>query len=344
MIRSDVAGLAAVDLDAFSAVHGAAWARLDELAKHRRRLSGTESDELVRLYQEVATHLSAVRSVAPDPAVVSRLSDILGRARAAIAGPREPSWSDVKAFLVLSLPAALYRIRWWTVGVLVGTVALAVVVGFHASQNPEVLLANIGTEGDQRQLAEAAFENYYSEHPNASFTAQVWTNNAWVAARAVAFGITGLGTVMVLMGNAVHVGLVGATMAKFGHLDVFFQLILPHGLLELTAIFVAGAAGLKIFWTIVDPGGRPRGRALAEEGRSLFTVALGLVLVLGVSGVIEGFVTPSSLPWPVKIAIGVVALAGFWAYVLVTGRRAVRAGETGDIEERDRGDVVPLAA
>lgn len=333
-----------MDLDAFSAVHGATWARLDELSRHRRRLSGAESDELVRLYQEVATHLSAVRSVAPDPAVVSRLSDILGRARAAVAGPREPSWSDVKAFLVLRLPAALYRIRWWTVAVLLAFVAVAVVTGAHASQNPDVLLANVGTEGEQRHVAEAAFENYYSEHPNTSFTAQVWTNNAWVAALAVSLGITGLGTVMVLMQNAVHVGVIGATMAKFGYLDLFFQLILPHGLLELTAIFVAGAAGLKIFWTVVDPGGRPRGRALAEEGRALFTVALGLVLVLGVSGVIEGFVTPSTLPWPVKIAIGALALAGFWFYALVLGRRAVRAGETGDLDDRDRGDVVPLAA
>lgn len=333
-----------MDLDAFSAVHGATWARLDELARARRRLTGAESDELVRLYQQVATHLSTVRSVAPDPAVVSLLSDLLGRARAAIAGAREPSWSDAKAFLVLSLPAALYRIRWWTIGVLLATVALAVVAGYNASQNPDVLATYMGPEGTQRQYAEVAFENYYSEHPHVSFAAGVWTNNAWVAALCVVFGITGIGTVIVLVQNAIGVGLAGATMAKFGYLDLFFQLILPHGLLELTAIFVAGAAALKIFWTMVDPGGRPRGRALAEEGRALFTVVIGLALVLGVSGLIEGFVTPSSLPWPVKIAIGALALAGFWVYVLVVGRRAVRAGETGDLDDRDRGDVVPLAA
>ena len=333
-----------MDLDAFSAVHGATWARLDELAKGRRRLSGAETDELVRLYQEVATHLSTIRSVAPDPAVVSRLSDILGRARAAIAGPRSLSWGDLKEFLVSSLPAALYRIRWWTVGVMVACVAVAVLAGVHASRNPEVLAMFQGTEEQQADYAETQFENYYSENPNASFTAQVWTNNARIAALSIALGITGIGVLVVLAQNAIAVGLAGATMAKFDYLDLFFQLILPHGLLELTAIFVAGAAGLKLFWTMVDPGGRPRGRAVSEEGRALFTVALGLVLVLGVSGVIEGFVTPSTMPWPVKIAIGALALAGYWVYVLVVGRRAVQAGATGDLGTRDRGDVLPLAA
>ncbi len=73
-----------MDLDAFSAVHAGTWARLEQLSK-QRHLTGAESDELVRLYQLVATHLSTVRSTAPDPALVARLSYVLGRARAAIA-------------------------------------------------------------------------------------------------------------------------------------------------------------------------------------------------------------------------------------------------------------------
>ena len=66
-----------------------------------------------------------------------------------------------------------------------------------------------------------------------------------------------------------------------------------------TAIFVAGGAGLKIFWAWVAPQGTTRSRALAREGLSLITVAIGLVGVLGVSGLVEGFVTPSGLPWSV---------------------------------------------
>ena len=331
-----------MDLDAFSAVHGPTWARLDALSR-RGRLTGAESDELVRLYQEVATHLSAVRSTAPDPAVVSRLSDLLGRARSAISGSHDPSWSDVARFLVVSLPAAFYRLRWWTVAVTAACVAVAVVAGVHVYTDPDAQAA-MGTPAELRQYAEEEFANYYSEHPNSSFAAQVWTNNAWIAAQCVAFGITGIWPLMVLVQNAAAVGAAGGVMALHDGLDEFFQLIAPHGLMELTAVFVAGAAGLRLFWTVVDPGGRPRGRAVSEEGRALFTVAIGLVGVLGVSGLVEGFVTPSGLPWPVKVVIGALVLTAFWVYTLVLGRRAVAAGETGDLRSDHSSDVVPLAA
>jgi uncharacterized membrane protein SpoIIM required for sporulation len=331
-----------VDLDAFSAVHSPTWTRLDALAK-RRNLTGQESDELVRLYQEVATHLSMVRSAAPDPSLVSRLSDTLGRARAAIAGAHDPSWRDLTRFLAISLPAALFRVRWWTVGVMLGTVAVAVVVGVHVVTDPAAQAA-MGTPTELKQYAEKEFANYYSNYPGQSFAAQVWTNNAWIAAVCVAVGITGVLPLWVLFQNAVSVGAAGAVMSLHGGLGIFFQLILPHGMLELTAIFVAGGAGLKIFWTMIDPGGRPRARALAEEGRALFTVAIGLVGVLGVSGLLEGFVTPSQLPWWLKIAIGALALAAFWTYVLVLGRAVVRSGETGDLRGDSTSAQLPIAA
>jgi uncharacterized membrane protein SpoIIM required for sporulation len=146
-----------------------------------------------------------------------------------------------------------------------------------------------------------------------------------------------------LANNAISVGATGGMMAAHGHLDVFLQLIAPHGLLELTAVFVAGAAGLRIFWTWVDPGPRTRGTALAQESRALFTVAIGLVGVLAVSGLIEGFVTGSALPWAVKVGIGIVALVAFWTYTLVLGRRAVRAGHTGDLEADRAGYVLATA-
>lgn len=132
-------------------------------------------------------------------------------------------------------------------------------------------------------------------------------------------------------------------MAAHGELGLFLTLITPHGLLELTAIFVAGAAGLRIFWAWVSPGPRRRADALATEGRALFTVVVGLVGALALSGLVEGFVTGSSLPWWVKIVVGALALAVFLAYFLVLGRRAVRAGETGDLDADRAGAVLPTA-
>lgn len=327
-----------MDLDAFSAVRGARWARLDELTR-RRRLTGAESDELVRLYQAVATDLSTVRSAAPDPATVSRLSDLLGRSRSAIAGAHEPAWGDVTRFVVVSLPAALYRIRWWTLAVAVGSLVLAVIAGWWVATQPDALAA-MGTPSERREYIEGAFEQYYD--PSVGFAAMVWTNNAWITAQCVGLGISGVWPLFVLVSNAVQVGATGGMMAEDGRLDIFLSLIAPHGLLELTAVFVAGAAGLRIFWTWIDPGHRPRLRALAEEGRALFTVAIGLVGVLAVSGLIEGFLTGSTLPWAVKIAVGTFALAAFWTYTILLGRRAVAAGESGDLDADRAGQTLPV--
>ena len=328
-----------MDLDAFEQARAADWARLDQLVRQRRR-TGAEADELVRLYQGVATDLSSVRSAAPDPEMVTRLSMLVGRARAAIAGTHEPSWRDVTAFVVVALPAALYRIRWWTVAVMVGFLVLAVTAGVWVATQPDALAA-MGTPSQQQEYVDKSFAEYYT--PGAGFATMVWTNNAWLTAVCIATGITGVLPLYFQVSNAVSVGATGGMMASHGSLDVFLQLIAPHGLLELTTVFVAGAAGLRIFWTWIDPGHRPRGRALAQEARALFTVALGLVGVLAVSGLIEGFVTGSGLPWVVKAVIGAIALAAFWTYTLVLGRRATRAGYTGDLEADRAGYVLATA-
>ena len=78
---------------------------------------------------------------------------------------------------------------------------------------------------------------------------------------------------------------------------------------------------------------------LAEQGRAVVSVAVGLVVVLLVAGLIEAFVTPSPLPTFARIAIGVLAEVGFLAYVIHFGRKAAAAGETGDVD--DAPDVVP---
>jgi uncharacterized membrane protein SpoIIM required for sporulation len=102
-------------------------------------------------------------------------------------------------------------------------------------------------------------------------------------------------------------------------------------LLELTAVFVAGGAGLRLGWTWIDPGNRGRAEALAQEGRSAGAIVLGLALVLLITGVIEAFVTPSGLSTVARVGVGIAVELLFLTYVFILGRRAVNAGETGDI-------------
>ena len=104
-------------------------------------------------------------------------------------------------------------------------------------------------------------------------------------------------------------------------------------MLELSAVFLAAATGLRLGWTVIDPGPRPRGQALAEEGRASVAIALGLVVVLLVSGMIEAFVTPSPLPTWARIGIGGAAECLFLAYVIAAGRRAAAAGLTADMPD-----------
>ncbi len=330
-----------MDLDAFTAVHGPEWDRLEQLLR-RRRLNAVEADELVDLYQRAATHLSVVRSAAPDPAVAARLSRLVAQARSAVTGGGEPWTRELARFTLVSFPAAVYRARWAALAAAAFTVAVAVAVGAWVATSAPVQAA-IARQTDVQSLVNKDFAGYYTEYDAGSFAARVWTNNAWVAALCVAFGVTGVAVVFVLFQNALNVGLIGGIMAANGKLGEFFGFILPHGLLELTAVFVAAGAGLRLFWAWVDPGPLPRARAMAREGRSMVTVALGLVVVLLVSGVVEAFVTPSGWPTPVRLAIGAAVWLAFLAYVAVLGGRAVRAGETGDLRSELAGDEVPVA-
>ena len=306
----------------------------------RGHLSGAETDELVALYRTCARHLARVRSAAPAPQLSAELSARGAAARGRLTGTREVRSRSVRRFILQSVPAALYRIRWWTCGVMVAEIALALVVGAWTLRSPEAMAA-LGTPEKLDTYAHEAFESYYSTYSAPDFAAAVWTNNARIAAICVAGGITGFLPLYMLYQNAVAVGQSGAIMADHDMLGVFLSLISPHGLLELTCIFIAGAAGLKLFWIMLVPGRRSRTAALAAEGRALITVAVGLTVALAVAGLIEAFVTPAPIAWPVKITIGAGALALLWAYTLILGRSAVAVGATGDLEEDEAGYVQP---
>jgi uncharacterized membrane protein SpoIIM required for sporulation len=335
-----------VDLDAYVVAHRGEWQRLEELlvrANRPQRLTGREVDELVELYQRVATHLSVVQSAGRDPHLVARLSTLVARTRGTVAGSRQATWRDPVRLLTRDFPAVCYRTRWWWIGCAVGFLIVAVASGVWVGGNPEVQTALADPE-QIRQLVEEDFESYYSSSPAQDFAAQVFTNNAYVAVQAILLGVLlGIPIPYLLLQNALNVGVAGGLLAANGRAGLFFGLILPHGMLELTAVFVACGLGLKLGWTVVDPGRRTRSAALAEEGRAMVTGALGLAVVLLVTGVIEAFVTPSGLPTAARIGIGVLAEGLFLAVVYGPGRRAHLAGVTGDVSAERAGDVLPAA-
>lgn len=332
-----------MDIDLFVAAHRAEWDRLAELVRRSGSVRGPEADELVRLYQRVATHLSIVRTEVPDPALVARLSVLVTRARSAITGTHSPAWREVGLFFSRRLPAVLYLgWRWWVPTALI-FIAVTGLLSAWIAGNPDVQ-ANIAAPDEIKEMTRpgGGFESYYSSGPASSFAAQVWTNNAWVAAGCVMLGVLlGAPVIVMLWVNALNVGVGAGLMFAAGRGEMFLGLIAPHGLLELTAVFVAAGTGLRLGWTVIDPRGQSRAQALAQQGRSVVVVVLGLACVLAVAGVIEAFVTPSGWPTWARVGIGVLAEALFLSYVFVVGRRAAAAGETGDLDARYAGDFLP---
>lgn len=297
----------------------------------------------MRLYQQTATDLSLVQSRSSDPQLATSLSRLVADARAVVTGTHAAAWRDVAGFFAVSFPVAVYRSRRWWVTTALLSLALAFAFGWWVDTHP-VVQRGLVPPARVRQLVNHDFVHYYSASPARDFAGQVWTNNVVVAAATLFGGVLlGLPTIYALFENVLNLGVSGGYMVAAGKGQIFFGLVLPHGLLELTTVFVAAGAGLRLGWTVIDPGPRRRVDALAAEGRSMATIALGAIVLLAVSGAIEAFVTPSGLPTWARIGIGAVAEAAFLGYVWTFGRRAAMAGETGDLDVGARGDYAVAA-
>jgi uncharacterized membrane protein SpoIIM required for sporulation len=331
---------ARVDLDAYVSERRGEWTRLRTLSR-QRRLTADEADELVLLYQRTATHLSVIRSRTSDPALIASLSQLVLGARAAITGGRRFSWRPVGHFFTTGFPVELYRARWWWVSVGAVSAVLSALMIQYVAGHPAVPALFL-SRSDIGQLVSHDFVGYYSEFHAQNFAAQVWTNNALLTAQCLASGVLIVPVFYLLGSNILGVGLTGGVMVAAGRGDVFLTYIAPHGLLELTCVFVGAGVGLRIGWAWIAPGPhRTRGQALAERARSGMLVALGLAVALGVAGLLEAYVTPSPLPAAVRITIGGLVWLGFLGYAFVVGGAAHRRGETADLAPELRAAAVP---
>ncbi len=309
-----------MDRDRFVASHLDEWERLDELAG-RRRHDGGEVDELVRLNQRASGHLTIARTRYADRDLVVYLTRILARANARLNRPAPLSLARVERTLADTVPRALWRCR-WSIGVVMAvTIAAAVVAGAWLATTPGAI--DYAMPADYRQYyVEEAFESYYSEGPAWLFAIRLFVNNATIAIRMFGAGIAlGLPTVGIAAVNGWYVGVAGSVMTAAGRGWTFWRLILPHGLLELGSIFVAGGAGLHVGWAAIAPGDRTRGTAIREEGRAASVVAFTAAAALALAAALEAWITPSPLPDALRIGLGAAALVAVWVAPMLLGRR-----------------------
>lgn len=326
-----------MDVDRFIAQNQPGWTRLEELVRvPRSRLTAAQVDELVQLYQRTSAHLSHARTERADAALVARLTRLVANAAGALYGTRARSLNGIGRFFTTSFPAAVWHARRFVVVAALLLLVPAFAFGTWIAVSDEALEAS-GPDAVREAYVQDDFEAYYSSAPAGQFATEVTVNNIQVAILAFAAGaLVCVVTAYILAMNGAGVGVAGGLFAAVGEQPKFWGLILPHGLLELSAVIVAGAAGLAIGWAVVAPGDRSRSAALADEGRRAAAIVLGLILAFVVAGTIEGFVTPSSLPTAARVAVGVAAATAFWAYVIVLGRRAAALGYTGAVGEHER--------
>ena len=314
-----------MDIDGFIATHRAGWDRLAELvavAERGRRLSADELDELVRGYEQTSTHLSIARTRYGDRALTADLTRRVGRARALIYGTPTGTWRDAARFVTHEFPGAVWDARRAIAVSFVLFMGPAIIMAVWLAVSPRAL--DIAAPPELREpYVEQDFEAYYSSQPVAQFASFVTTNNIRVSILAFAGGVLAcVPTALVLLSNGANGGAAAGLFAAAGQMPRFWGLILPHGLLELTAVFIAGGAGLRLGWTLIAPGDRLRSAALAAEGRRSVVIVVGLVAAFVVAGLVEGFVTGSPLPTWARVGIGVVVEALFVGYLLLYGPRA----------------------
>ncbi len=330
-----------MDIDRYIASHELAWQRLDDLtAKARRsirRLDPGELEELVSLYQRTSTHLSYVRTNYDNPALTSRLTRLVAGASGVIYGKRARTVRAIGHFFTSTFPAAVWDARRFVLVSALLTFVPAAAMGVWIA-NSDAALEATAPPALREAYVNEDFESYYSSAPAAQFATEVTVNNIQVSILAFAAGIVFcVGAAYILVFNGANVGVAAGLFAAAGQQPKFWGLILPHGLLELTAVVIAGAAGLRLGWAIIAPGDRRRTEALALAGRKAVVIVMGLIAAFITAGTIEGFVTGSGLPTALRVGIGVAVFGAFLTYLFVLGRAAAARGETGLLGEVPRG-------
>jgi len=309
------------------------WERLDSLVdridrRGLRSLNRDEIDELAFGYRAATSDLAMARGRAYDPVVVDYLNRLTARAHAYVyLGTSRSGWSRVWHFLSATFPREARR-SWRPIGACIAITVISATIAYTSVTadpvNAYALLPGMEVPLVNKSLHDSNFGFDRSFAPAVS--SQIITNNIRVAAIAFAGGITcGALTLWIILQNGLMVGGLGAIFAHahFG-LD-FWATIAPHGVIELTAIQIAGGAGLLIAAGILMPGRVRRADAILRNARRAGTLVLGTAAMLVVAGLIEGFLTPQRFGIEVRIGVGTITGIALIAYFGFAGRSQQRA-------------------
>jgi len=312
------------------AFHIRRWHELEYLlhllgGRTRSRLSGEQITAFCRRYRNLCTDLSLAATEARSESVLQYLHSLTARSHSQLyrsLAVRLPSWSRIRELLFESLPRRLYRdpclrlaFAFFFAPFLVSLVLIWARPEFAEAILGRPLMGRLeamyGDLGAGRDLAtNAAMSSFY-----------VW-NNVTVAIQCFAMGVfLGLGSAACLLINGFFVGAVFGYMTAGPHAANFLGFVASHAPFELTGIAVAGAAGLKLGYSVVDPGGYARCVALKRSARAATPMILVAAALILAAAVIEGFWSPTPVPIALKVGLFLVSSAILFVYFVILGRR-----------------------
>ncbi len=318
-----------MDLQAFVAANRADWERLETLLTWLRgpglsSFSPAEVRELGLLYKKVTADLSRARAEHPGSRVVEWLNDIALRAHNAVYRAPRRSAKAILAGLLAAIPLAVRRHA--------GAVGAAATLFFTGA-----LLGGFGTAVDE-SVAEGIMgdqfvhsvrdgkywiESVFDVVPHSVASTGILANNLSVAITAFALGITGVLTPLLLFYNGAMLGAVLVLCWRY-HLSArFLPFLMPHGIIEISAILLAGAGGLIVADGWLHPGDASRGQGLRDGAREGLLVAGAAVPALLVAGPVEGLISPmEEIPALLRVAFGVALGLALWGWLTLYSRPA----------------------
>ncbi len=323
-----------MNVDAFVRDRQPSWTELDELVRrargHPERLGPDGVLRLGALYRAAVADLARARRAFPIDPSVRRLEDLVTRARGTVYAVHRRRGS-AREYMLAGYWQAIRERRTvvllaWVL--LLGSAVFGTVWGIHDPAGAAGIVPGSlagGGGGPHRAIGLGAGQA-------AELSVSIFTNNIGVTFMAFASGIAlGILPAFLLLYNGLLLGVVVGIASSTGHGTDAIELIAPHGMLELSCIAVSAAAGMRMGWTLVEPGTRSRSEALAAEAPRAVLLVLATAPWLIVAGLIEGFVTPHHLPLLPALAIGVAAAGPYWLAVARLGREraprsAARAG------------------
>jgi uncharacterized membrane protein SpoIIM required for sporulation len=315
--------------EAFIEKNESLWKRLEEYntlldRKRLSRLRTSEIREFSELFRQVSLHLAYARTHFPNGRVPEYLNRLSGAAHPFFFRPAKSGFSDIADYVKSDFANKLREKRvylWSAFGLFMLGVIVSCAMTLVDIEYAEIFLPKGYTEiitADFEPGVEAAEIN------SAFLSAYIMTNNINVSVMAFAFGLlAGLGTVYVMFINGAIIGALGSLIFVRGvSMPRFFALILPHGFLELAAIFISGACGLMIGKALLMPGDLKRVDALIKAAKEAAFFIPGIVIMLVAAGLIEGFLTPLDAANHIKISFSFVILAGMLIYYHLGRKRS----------------------